>query len=200
MRVLIIKLTSMGDLIHALPALTDAGRRFPELEVDWVVDNSFREVPAWHPTVKRVIISAHRQWKHNFWHHWFNGDYRRFIRCLNRDSYDFVVDMQNNLKSALISCLYRGVRHGMDRDSVREKPAHWVYQRRYSVAQGLHAITRSRRLLSQVMGYPCPDTPPDYGVDPSSFSCSRRRRQADQLVPTRFRPKFGGPTGIVDEH
>jgi heptosyltransferase-1 len=63
MRVLIIKLSSMGDLMHAMPALTDAANQFPDIEFDWVVDQAFSEVPLWHPNVKRVIKTAHRQWR-----------------------------------------------------------------------------------------------------------------------------------------
>ncbi len=61
-RVLLIKLTSMGDLMHALPALTDAARAIPGIQFDWVVDESFAEVPGWHPAVNQVIRSAHRRW------------------------------------------------------------------------------------------------------------------------------------------
>ena len=66
MRVLIIKLTSMGDLMHALPALTDAAKQIPNIEFDWVVDENFSEVPLWHPKVKSVLTTNHRSWKKNF--------------------------------------------------------------------------------------------------------------------------------------
>ena len=65
MRVLIIKLTSMGDLMHALPALTDAAKQIPNIVFDWVVDENFSEVPLWHPKVKSVITTNHRSWKKN---------------------------------------------------------------------------------------------------------------------------------------
>ena len=66
MRVLIIKLTSMGDLMHALPALTDAAKQIPEIEFDWVVDENLSEIPLWHPQVKSVITTNHRSWKKIF--------------------------------------------------------------------------------------------------------------------------------------
>jgi hypothetical protein len=65
MRVLIIKLSSMGDLMHALPALTDAVNNVPGISFDWVVDENFAEVPKWHPAVENLIVSAHRRWKKN---------------------------------------------------------------------------------------------------------------------------------------
>ena len=62
-RVLLIKLTSLGDLIHALPALSDAKSARPELEFDWVIDENFQEIAAWHPAVRRVITTNHRKWR-----------------------------------------------------------------------------------------------------------------------------------------
>ena len=65
MRVLIIKLTSMGDLMHAFPALTDASKEIENIEFDWVVDENLSEVPSWHPKVKSVITTNHRTWRKN---------------------------------------------------------------------------------------------------------------------------------------
>ena len=120
MRVLIIKLTSMGDLMHALPALTDAANAIPGIEFDWVVDEAFAEVPQWHPAVKNVITTSHRRWKKSTWQTLTGGELRTFYQELNAGDYDVVVDMQNNLKSALVSLLRRGPVAGLDKDSCRE--------------------------------------------------------------------------------
>ena len=61
--ILLVKLSSMGDLIQLLPALSDARAQRPELCFDWVADTAFAEIPGWHPAVDRVIVSAHRQWR-----------------------------------------------------------------------------------------------------------------------------------------
>ncbi|MEX0615969.1 MAG: lipopolysaccharide heptosyltransferase I, partial [Methylophaga sp.] len=95
MRVLIIKLTSMGDLMHALPALTDAVEAIPGIEFDWVVDEAFAEVPQWHPAVKNVITTSHRRWKKSTWQTLTGGEPRTFYQELNASDYDVVVDMQN---------------------------------------------------------------------------------------------------------
>ena len=97
MRVLIIKLTSMGDLMHTLPALTDAFKAIPDIEFDWVVDKNFSEVPLWHPAVKNVITTAHRQWKKNVIQSWREGLFSQFNRELNKHDYDLVIDLQNNM-------------------------------------------------------------------------------------------------------
>lgn len=168
-RVLIIKLTSMGDLMHALPALTDASQAIPGIRFDWVVDEAFAEVPGWHPAVNTVIRSAHRRWKKNLSKAVFQGQLRQFYRQLNEQDYDVILDAQNNLKSALITALRRGKSHGLDKASVREKPAHWAYSYHHPADKTLHAITRQRQLFAQAIGYSLPDTPPDYGIDLSQL-------------------------------
>lgn len=107
MRVLIIKLTSMGDLMHALPALTDAANAYPDIEFDWVVDQAFADVPLWHPNVRRVIKTAHRQWKKQPLQAWKDGRLSKFYQELNAHDYDVIIDLQSNLKSAFVSWLKR---------------------------------------------------------------------------------------------
>ena len=63
MKVLLIKTSSLGDLVHTLPALSDAARAVPELRVDWVVEENFSEIPSWHPAVRWVIPIALRRWR-----------------------------------------------------------------------------------------------------------------------------------------
>lgn len=167
MRVLIVKLTSMGDLIHALPALTDAKRAIPDIEFDWVVDESFVEVPLFHPSVKRTIKTAHRRWSRAKWQAINSGELRQFWRELRQEKYDIVLDAQNNLKSAIVTRLCRGLRCGMDKGSGREYGAHLAYQKTFTMPplKESHAILRQRQLFAAALGYPLPQTEPDFGVD-----------------------------------
>jgi len=164
MKVLIIKLTSMGDLMHALPALSDAAKKIPEIRFDWVVDEAFAEVPKWHPLVDKVITTSHRRWRKSAWQTLTGGELRRFYQDLNADDYDVVVDMQNNLKSALVSKLRRGPIYGLDKDSCRERPAHLAYQFPISVDPQQHAVDRMRQILAQALNYPLPTTPANYAA------------------------------------
>ncbi|HEY7883397.1 MAG TPA: glycosyltransferase family 9 protein, partial [Cellvibrionaceae bacterium] len=118
-RVLIVKLSSMGDLVQALPAVSDAARAMPDTRFDWVVDETFAEVPAWHPAIDRVIVSAHRRWRKQFWASVNSGQLRDFYRTLREREYSVVVDAQTSLKSALVTRLARGERRGPDKHSVR---------------------------------------------------------------------------------
>lgn len=173
MRVLIIKLTSMGDLMHALPALTDAVKAIPGIEFDWVVDKTFSEVPLWHPAVKNVITTAHREWKKNIIQSWREGLLSQFNQKLNKNDYDLVIDLQNNMKSATVSWLYKGDVHGFDKGYCRERFAYKAYKHRYAIPENQHAIKRIRQILSQALAYTLVDTPPDYGTNFEQYDLPR---------------------------
>ena len=168
-RVLVIKLTSMGDLMHALPALTDAARAYPGISFDWVVDEAFAEVPSWHPAVANTFKSAHRRWRQQFFRALGDGEFGNFYKQLNAEDYDVVIDAQNNVKSAFISLLRRGKVHGMDRDSVPERPAHLAYASRHAISRQQHAIARQRQLFAAALEYALPGTTPDYGLKKGVF-------------------------------
>lgn len=165
MRVLLIKTSSMGDVIHALPAITDAAAAHPGIQFDWVVESPFAEIPAWHPNVDRVIPVAVRQWRKQ----WLSPDTRRaWKQCreqLGQHPYDIILDAQGLVKSAVIGFFAKGKRVGLDWSSARESLASLAYQRRCTVNFYQHAIVRMRQLFSQALGYPLPSTPPDFGVD-----------------------------------
>jgi heptosyltransferase-1 len=161
-KILLIKLTSLGDLIHVLPALTDARSAHPEIEVDWVIDENFQEVAALHPAVIRTFPTNHRKWRKNLL-----GSFApiyRLMKQIRKTDYDLVLDGQGNFKSALISLFAKGTRAGFDRESVREPIAQLVYQKKYSASWQIHAIDRLRRLFAGALNYPLPTTPPDFGI------------------------------------
>ncbi|WP_192456408.1 lipopolysaccharide heptosyltransferase RfaC [Musicola keenii] len=165
MRVLIVKTSSMGDVLHTLPALTDAMNIIPGLQFDWVVEEGFAQIPGWHPAVDRVIPVAIRRWRKN----WFSGPIRqeraRFKTQLQEKRYDAVIDAQGLLKSALlVTRLARGPRHGLDWKSVREPLASWFYQYRHPVARQLHAVERIRELFAVSLNYRKPAEQGDYAI------------------------------------
>ena len=169
MNVLIVKLTSMGDLVQALPALSDAQRAYPDIRFDWVVDESFAEIASWHPTVRRTLKTAHRRWRSQFFQVLKNGELGAFVKDLRRSHYDAVIDAQANWKSALVSALARGIKHGPDRRSVSEWIAHLAYRVHYAVPRDQLAIDRWRQLFAQVLNYPLPTTPPEFALASQSW-------------------------------
>jgi len=162
-RILLIKLTSLGDLIHALPALTDLHWAHPDLKVDWLIDENFSEIASWHPAVGEIFTTNHRQWKKGLVS--ALGPIYKLIKKLQKTKYDLVIDGQGNFKSALLTLFMRGPKAGFDKHSVRERIAHLAYQRRYPASKTVHAIDRLRQLFALALNYPSPVSPPDFLID-----------------------------------
>jgi heptosyltransferase-1 len=170
MRVLIVKTSSMGDVIHTLPALTDAKAAYPDIVFDWVVEEAFAEVPSWHPAVDRVIPVAIRRWRKAPFKSLGSHEWKQFRVELARYHYDYVIDAQGLAKSAWITRLAKGPSYGYDRKSIREPIASAAYQYRVSVSRDLHAVERIRHLFAQVLAYPLPQQIGHYGLQASQFS------------------------------
>jgi heptosyltransferase I len=164
LRTLIIKTSSLGDVLHTLPAVTDAARNKPGLRFDWVVEEAFAEVPAWHAAVDEVIPVAIRRWKHQLLQAWRGGEPQALVRRLRRHQYAHVIDAQGLIKSAVMARLARGPRSGLDRDSAREPLAARAYDHRFAIARNQHAVQRVRQLFAAALDYPVPETPPDYAI------------------------------------
>jgi heptosyltransferase I len=164
MRILIVKTSSLGDVIHTLPAVTDAQKHCPDLQCDWLVEESFAEIPTWHPAIKHVIPVALRRWRKQPWQTWYSGKWSEFIQTLQSKQYDKVIDAQGLIKSAFLTFKAHGLRCGLDRHSAREPLAALAYQQRYTIAKNQHAVTRVRQLFAQVLDYALPETLPDYGI------------------------------------
>ncbi len=174
MKVLLIKTSSLGDVLHALPAVTDAANAIPGIRFDWVVEEAFAEVPAWHPAVDRVIPVAIRRWRKSLLKTLFSGEWSSFKRSLQSEQYDLVLDAQGLIKSGLITRMARGPRYGLDRYSAREPLASRCYDHPQSVAKGEHAIVRLRQLFAQTLGYPLPEGEADSGIRTSQERATDR--------------------------
>lgn len=160
-RVLVVKMSSMGDIIHTLPALTDARDALPGVQFDWVVEEGFAEIPGWHPAVDRVIPVAFRRWRKHPLRELAGEEWRAARGAIRSGRYDYVIDAQGLLKSAVVTRLARGRRVGLDRGSVREAIAVLAYDERIAVPRALHAIARTRRLFARALDYPEATSPPD---------------------------------------
>lgn len=168
-QVLIIKMSSMGDVLHTLPALTDAQKAFPDIVFDWVVEPGFKEIPYWHPAVRNVILAPMRRWRKTPWQSLKKGEWRHFFKTLRQTSYDAVIDAQGLVKSALITKMTRGKSFGPHRQCARESLAGLAYQYPLKVAKVTeqHAVERMRRLFSAALKYDFDEEVIDYGIDKS---------------------------------
>lgn len=164
-RVLIVKTSSMGDVLHTLPALTDAINAYPDICFDWVVEEGFAQIPSWHQAVDTVIPVAIRRWRKN----WFNAPIRtermQFRRAIQTHHYDAVIDAQGLLKSAFLVTRYaKGTKHGYSRQCAREPLASFFYDIRHDVSRKMHAVERIRQLFALSLNYPIPQSQGDYGI------------------------------------
>ncbi|MEN8259344.1 MAG: lipopolysaccharide heptosyltransferase I [Pseudomonadota bacterium] len=176
MRVLIVKTSSMGDLIHTLPAVTDAARANEGIRFDWVAEHWFAEIPGWHPAVEHVIPVSIRKWRRNPLARVARKEIASTLTALRAQHYDYVIDAQGLIKSAILTRLCRGRRCGLNSASCREPLAAAAYQDRFAVAKEMHAIDRVRMLFSRVLDYDYDSQCLDYGLDKSTFDPPAKNR------------------------
>lgn len=161
--ILLIKTSSLGDVVHNLPVVSDIRARFPSARIDWVVEEAYRDIVGMHPGVRRAIPVALRRWRGNVLKpaHW--REFGQFRHALAGMRYDCVIDTQGLIKSALLARAASGTRHGYAGSSAREPLAAKFYDVVHVVSRDLHAVVRNRRLAALVLGYELPATL-DYGI------------------------------------
>ena len=188
MRLLIVKTSSMGDVVHALPAVSDICRERPGITIDWLVEAPFAVIAQLHPGVKRVLPLSWRKWRKSLWARETRNAITALRSELRRDTYDLVLDLQGLLKSALWGLQASGPLVGYDRPSAREPLAALFYQRCASVPRQLQAVERNRRLAAAHLGYAMPAQRPDFGirVPPSTWQAPG---PSAALIPCASRPE-----------
>ena len=179
MNVLLVKMSSLGDIVHTLPALHDAARH--GVRFDWVVEEGYRAVPARVAAVDRVLEVAFRRWRTAPIA--FGAELRAFRERLRQRRYELVLDAQGLLKSAVVGCWARtDERVGFDAASARERVAALAYRRGISVPQDWHAIDRTRRLFAHALGYEVPDREPAFGLRAPQRRTSRVGNESGNAV------------------
>src|SRR5215472_7149504 len=167
--ILFIKTSSLGDVVHHMPAITDARRYLPDARLAWVVEEDYVPLARLHPAVDDVISVATRRWRGSLfrpatWH-----EIIRFRHTIRERYYQAAIDTQGLLRTAVIANSVRGTRHGYDRASIREPLACRFYDIRHRVEWHAHAVPRNRALCGLALGYE-PRQPPDYGLDRSAIA------------------------------
>ena len=162
-RVLFVKLSSLGDVIHHFPAVSDLSRHRPDVAIEWAVEEAYAELVGLHPAVKRAIPVNLRQLRKSLLSPSAWSGFRSSRRALRAQPYDYIVDTQGLVKSGLVCRMARGATFGMDRRSAREKGAARFYDVTFAVPWTLHAVDRNRKLVAEVFGYAI-DPVVDYGL------------------------------------
>lgn len=164
MKILIVKMSSMGDVVHTLPALTDALKARPDLVVDWCVEAGFAPIVRLHPGVRHVHEIRLRAWRKTPFKSATWGAARALIRALRAERYDLVIDAQGLIKSALVARITGAPIAGLDKTSAREPLAARFYGERHAIPRDRHAIDRLRLLFGAVLGYTPDLSNLDYGL------------------------------------
>ena len=159
-RILIVKLSSLGDVVHAMAAVQDIRRALPTARIDWVVERAFAPLVARCEGVQRVIPCALRQWRQNLWSAEARAEWAAFKAELQLEAYDAVIDLQGLSKSALVAWLAQtrvgGQRFAManrTEGSSYEAPTRWVADRAIALEPRVHAVQRARLVCAQALGY-----------------------------------------------
>ncbi|MBF0382140.1 MAG: lipopolysaccharide heptosyltransferase I [Magnetococcales bacterium] len=163
--VLIVKTSSLGDIIHTLPSITDAKRQLGDIKFHWVVEENFAEIPSWHPAVDKVIPLPWRRVRKNLFNKSNRDDLYQFFSDIRACGYDKIIDNQGLLKSAIPASLAHGPVWGLDGNSAREPLASLFYKNKMAMDRSIHAITKNRMIFAQALNYPLPQSAVDYGVD-----------------------------------
>ena len=163
MKILIVKLSSLGDVVHAMPAVQDICQALPGARIDWVVERGFAPLVRRCKGVHRVIECELRRWRKAPFSAPTRQAWRAFRTELQSESYDAVIDLQGLTKSALVAWLARltpqGQRYALANQtegSGFEAPTRWVADVAIAVPAHIHAVARSRTLCAQALGYDIP--------------------------------------------
>ena len=174
LKVLIVKLSSLGDVVHTLPAVMDLQAAFPQAQIDWVVERGFSPLAARCSAVHRVIPCDLRRWRKAFMNAQTRAlaraEWRTFKADLQQEAYDVILDLQGLTKSALVAWLARKARGGQryamanrTDGSGYERPTRWVADVAIPIEPHIHAVARGRVLCAQALGYEVP-TSVHYGL------------------------------------
>src|SRR5262249_2168702 len=157
------------DVVHHMPAITDARRHLPDARLAWVVEEDYVPLARLHPGVDDVIPVATRRWRGSLVRRATWRESARFRDPIQARSYQAAIDTQGRLRTAVIASSVRGTRHGYDRSSIREPLACQFYDVRHRVEWRAHAIPRNRTLCGLALGYE-PRQPLDYGLDRAAIA------------------------------
>jgi len=163
MDILFVKTSSLGDVVHHMPAVTDARQHLPDAHMAWVVEEAFAPLVGLHPAVDTVIPVATRRWRKRILKRETWQEIAAFRRLLRPAAYDRVIDVQGLIRSAIIVRAASGERHGYDSQSIKEGFAARFYDVTHKVSRALHAVDRNRILTGLALDY-APAKLIDYGL------------------------------------
>lgn len=170
MNILLVRVSSLGDVLHNLPIVADIHRHFPDAQVDWVVEEGYVSLVKLNPRVRKVIPFALRRWRKGLGDAAVRAELRGFFRDVRAEQYDYVFDTQGLIKTGIVMACARtrpggqkvGLANGTE-DSGYEGVSRIFHSRSIPVEPRTHAVARGRQVAAAALGYAV-DTPPDFGL------------------------------------
>jgi heptosyltransferase-1 len=160
LKILIVKLSSLGDVVHTLPAVMDIKEHVPNAQIDWVVERGFAPLLKLAPFVQNIICCDVRKWRKSWWSRRTRDEFKAFKHQLQTTQYDAVIDLQGLSKSALISWLAMlspgGQRFAIGNQTEGaswEFMTRWAADRPIDVKTRVHAVERSRIVCAKALNY-----------------------------------------------
>lgn len=186
MRVLIIKTSSIGDVVNTLPAMTDATQMIPGIRFDWLVEDSLKEIPRWHYATERVIPVRTQDLSKNLWRNLLSGQWWRMKNQIRANDYFAVLDSEGVWMNSWLSRYANGPCFGLDKESARDRMASRYNNHDIAIPKGLHAVERSRQFFAKALGYDFPRAVANTGVKlaekPSPEALKLTQGGSDYLV------------------
>jgi heptosyltransferase I len=179
LNILLVRVSSLGDVLHNLPVVADILRHHPDAKIDWVVEEGYVPLVRLNPNVRRVIPFALRRWRRGLFNPAVRAEVRDFFRTLRQEPYDFVFDTQGLIKTGIIMGAARvkpggrkvGLANGTE-GSGYEPLSRVFHSDSVQVERRAHAVARGREVAAKALGYPI-DTPPDFGLPAPSARAER---------------------------
>ena len=170
MKILLVRVSSLGDVLHNLPMVADLLRRHPGATIDWVVEEGYVSLVRLNPHVRKIIPWSLRRWRKSLGKKETRDEIRAFFRTLREDEYDYVFDTQGLLKTGIIMGAARtrkggrkvGLANGSE-GSGYEGISRIFHTHSIPLDPRTHAVARGRLVAAHALGYPV-DTAPDFGL------------------------------------
>lgn len=150
-KILIVRLSSLGDIIHTYPMIYDIKQNIRECRIDWLVDESFTELVELNQLVDNVITIPLRNWKKNKLTFWAN--FRKWRSNISAIKYDYIIDVQGLIKSSVLARFFDGKIYGFGKKSIREKLARFLYDFKIEIGRNMLALTKNRLLAASIFNY-----------------------------------------------
>ncbi len=168
--VLVVRPSSLGDVVYALALVSDVAKARPGLAVDWVAETDFVDLVRLDPRIRRVVPLALRRWRHAPFARATWRDMAAFRRALREERYDAILNLQEQVKGSVVSWFAHGTRHGLDRANIREPIATVVDHVHHPVPKDLHIVDRCRGIAAAALGYVAEGPPRWQFVPPATAS------------------------------